>query len=88
MESHGIARIVVTVGLRVLLAVCTALSLFLWAFREWAGGTTWILGVFTLIAGTFPDLRNRIPVAAMWAAAGFACGGVIWWIIVLNYVRG
>ena len=88
MENHGIVRVVLWVGLRVLLTVCTGFSLFLWAFKEWAGGTTWILGVFTLIAGAFPDVKPRIPVSAMWAAAGFACGGVIWWIIVLNYVRG
>ena len=88
MQKNGLVSIIVWVGLRLLITVCTGFGLFLWAFREWLGGTTWILGVFTLIAASFPDMRNRVPVAALWAAAGFACGGVIWWVITLNYVRG
>jgi len=88
MKNNGILPFVMRAGLVVLLAFCTGLSLFLWAFREWLGGTAWVLCLFLLIAGSLPTFQNRIPPAAMWAASGFACGGILWWMIVLNYVRG
>jgi len=88
MKNHGILFYATHAGLAVLLAFCAGLSLFLWAFRQWLGGIAWIVCLFVLVVGSFPTQKNRIPPAMMWAAAGFACGGVLWWMIILNYVRG
>jgi len=86
--KNPIVTIAVWIGLRIVLIVCVALCLFLWAFKEWLGGIAWILALFTLFVGILPTVKDRVPPVAMWAAGGFACGGIIWWIIILGYVRG
>lgn len=88
MKHSRIVDIAVLLGFRVLLTLCTVLGLFLWAFKEWLGGIIWVLSLFTLFIGVLPTVKDRVRPLAMWAAGGFTCGGIIWWIIILNYVRG